>query len=653
MIRKLTLFYIFYFSTIVYANSSIVPILQLILDSDDGQEFVPVVATPPRNIIYIMLDDADFYDFGYNRVNGSSFNTITPHMNSLRQGGMLLKNFYSGSSICSPTRASVLTGNSPLNYGLDYVWPQVYTENDQYSRGLNAIPNASQTIHLGQEMKKLGLTTIHYGKWHVGSSRSEYLPSASGWDEYEIRDPVPGQVIGRTGTYDVYRETGRRREHVYYLDSWQTDNIVADIHAKAQAGKRFFINFWPHTPHKDYFIPPGFNNSSYGFDLTTDRGKVQAMMVEMDNNVGKIIDALRANNIFEDTLIVITSDNGGHRDGNNPDRYSLLSGDKVDLSEGGIKVSAVFHWPNQIPANSTNDSMMTTLDLLPTFMELLGSENINTIDAQLDGNSKAPVIANNVDGYDVPIIWQTSWYTTRQPNTRWRSEWALRQGQYKLIKFHFSQTANSGWRLYDIVRDPGEFNNLKNQKPALFRQMKEAMTVQRLQSSRFYQFPTVTQTKRTIRFDPRLNSHSSDLTFAFDIQVPETLSEHKVIYDHPGQLTIRLLTSRKIQVRFYSVHQEFTTRTSEVLLSNRLSAGKHRVVFGIESWRNDTSQFELYVDGVFQDKQDSNLIHRTPWSSVSDASLGHSGINLSCIRWYKLKFYPDELIYDALDCPVN
>jgi arylsulfatase A-like enzyme len=590
------------------------------------------VQASPKNVVLILMDDVDLYDLGYNSIDGSAYNATTPTIDALASGGIKLTNFYADSPVCSPTRAALSTGMNPLQFGMDGIWPIVFDSTEQYSRALNGLPTG--IARLGSEMHKLGMETLFYGKWHVGASRPEYLPGGGGWNEYQLIEPIDNHA----SIYTVHKESGVTSEYVEHPDTWWTDSIISDIHAKAGAGEPFFILFAPFSTHNPLVVPPGFDNSPHGFDLATTRGVYQSIMFTLDANIGRIVDALEGHGLLDDTLIVVTSDNGGQLAAINTDRTARLTGTKRWVYEGGIHVPAFMHWPAGIGAGKSNGSLMTVADLMPTLMELLGSPNLSGLN--VTGTSKARAVTEDAYIVHKPVLWESAWYASRPnpPGTWQGNEMAMRKGDYKIVRLHGAEDLY----LFDLVNDPLEAVDLELAEPELFAAMKDDLLQMRLDASQYKPFPRESSAQLLLDFDPRLNSHNNDLTFRFRIDVPNTIPASRNIYYHPGQLDVQLLPTGQIQVEFFSVHESTGSQVSEMLLSPPLSPGLHDVMFVIDSWREDTSAYELYVDGVSVDTQNDDVTHRTPWSSLFDPALGDAGLSLTCVGWFRLRFYPED-----------
>ena len=199
-----------------------------------------------------MLDDADFHDFGY-----SSVDAITPEIDALAAEGMTFDNYYAASGICSPTRVSMLTGDSPIHYGLNRLWPDLRAPTDeQLHWALRGIPDYEETI--GEAMKGMGYRTFHLGKWHVGNSKEVFKPSAKGFDRYLIQRAVPYEGVLNTDTESGFGTT----EPQVWRATYHANLIIEEIrNAVLTDNETLYINWWPLIPHLPLYVPPTFTDS--------------------------------------------------------------------------------------------------------------------------------------------------------------------------------------------------------------------------------------------------------------------------------------------------------------------------------------------------------------------------------------------------------
>lgn len=607
----------------------------------------------PKNIVYIMLDDADYYDFAYQALSLDDPDAVTPNIDNLRAGGMAFTNFYSGSSVCTPTRVSVLTGDNPLAYGATHVWPQI--ENVvQGSASINGI--GGDAPQLGRMMQDLGMATGHFGKWHVGASVEEYRHAALGFDSwaYFNKSPDDDSYDDRAGITDFYTDHGDYTLDVDDVDIQFTNEIIDFIEASAAADAPFYLNFWPLTPHTPLAVPRGFDNSETQFDLSTDRGKLLAMMYMIDGQIGRIVDTLRDAGELDDTLIVVTSDNGGLSRVQTED--TDLRGGKGSLWEGGIKVPMLAFWPNGIEAGTVNESVMTTADLLPTFLDLLGEDPTGLYE-DISGRSFADAFTDSADLDHDPIVWQREGVDSATADPRGDSWYALRIDDYKLVKKKGSNdlTDDKAYFLHDVSVTGQEYANLLNKDAELEigARMKEVLLEMRLSESRVEGFPEDPAGPVTVLFDPRYDVGSKGMTLHFKLDVID-LENATILYDQPGSQTLELLADGRLHWTITGAQGNNDPVTRE-LYSDRLSVGQHEITLAVLGYKAGAANISLRVDGVEVDSITPDDVDAilTVWSSHTDITFGSDAVTITDARFHTLNFWEDEVghIYDEPSLP--
>ena len=418
------------------------------------------------NIILLLADDLSYGDL-------SSFGSPavrTPNLDRLAVEGMAFRNFYAASAVCTPTRASVLTGRYPIRFGI--------------TKHFNDVDGwlSTQATTIAELLQEAGYTTVHVGKWHLGGlhvdKKGKRLtnqpgPRQHGFDHYQTQieqQPLRGQM-GRDRT--MFRQGGTvlirddkkiTQDDPYYSKHFTDANgdyAVEMIERLAAEKTPFFINLWWLVPHKPYEPAPEphwRNTAQEG--ITDDQHRFRSMMHHMDANVGKILNTLDELGIAENTLVLFTSDNGAAYEG----FIGNLKGGKTDLHEGGIRVPMVVRWPNGIPAGQQSRTLGHTNDLLPTFCELAGIEVSDTW--KLDGLSLLPHMQGGAPPSDQErgtVFWQLDLYKHLQrhyPKPQPFATEVVRKGKWKLL-------AKEGVavELFDIHTDQNELNNVIEQYP--------------------------------------------------------------------------------------------------------------------------------------------------------------------------------------------
>ena len=406
------------------------------------------------NIIFIVADDLGFADLGCYGARESIFGPVSPHIDSLAAGGLRMTQGYANSSVCSPTRFALMT----MRYQ--------YRVRGGMEEPINSKSKGSTTLGLPPEiptlpslLKEAGYATALIGKWHLGYPPS-FGPLRSGYDEfYGI---MAGGVdyfshcSGR-GDHDLY--VGEEEHHeIGYLTDLLSKRAVSHIEKKAQSaktGQPFFLSLhytaphWPWETRDDAEVSAQLTNL---FHL--DGGNIHTyhrMIQHMDEGIGWVVKALRENDLLDDTLIVFTSDNGGERFSDN---WPLVGG-KMDLTEGGIRVPWVAHWPAVIPAGSTTDQHCMTMDWSATLLDVGGGQAHPNY--PLDGISMSKVLRDPSNGFERPLFWRMNH----------RHQRAMRLGDWKYLKVDEHEY------LFNLAVDERERANLAAKETERFESMRK------------------------------------------------------------------------------------------------------------------------------------------------------------------------------------
>jgi len=333
-----------------------------------------IAGAPKPNIVLILADDMGWRDAGC--FGGRA--VPTPAIDALAAAGVKMTRFYSGSAVCTPTRASILTGRYPLRFDIRGHFP------DDASH----LPHG--TVTLPALLKQNGYRTAHVGKWHLGGlhvshaeNRASAIPGPRehGFDHYlcQIEEqPLRGKLgaerrVYRDGGTCLLRDDQRVPESDPYFRMHLTDiigtesiRLVEQFHREQ---KPFFLNIWhlvPHLPYEPGSEPHWTNTAAAG--ISDDQHRFRSMMAHMDATIGDLLRKLDECGLRENTLVLFTSDNGGVYEGD----IGPLKGGKTDLHEGGIRVPFIASWPGRIPAGGDSGSIGHTIDLLPTLCAAAG-----------------------------------------------------------------------------------------------------------------------------------------------------------------------------------------------------------------------------------------------------------------------------------------
>ena len=399
--------------------------------------FVPVVlqdekADRPANVVLIVSDDAGYADFS---LNGST-HFPTPHIDSIAKNGVRFNQGYVSASVCSPSRAGLLTGRYQQRFGHHLNLPPKYSET-------NGLPLEEST--LADALKARGYQTIALGKWHLGYA-PKFHPLSRGFDDYYgflqgARSYTPlknGNKLNRLL---------RDREPVEEEFEYMTDSLGEEAakYIDQHAGVPFFMYLCFNAVHTPLQATQE-KLEAVEKDLPEKRRTLAAMTVSLDDAVGDVLAALERNGLTRNTIVVFINDNGGQtRSGclNTP-----LRGRKGQAYEGGIRVPFVGQWPGHWPAAMVYDHPVSALDLFPTALVAAGGE-ASAQERPLDGVDLTPYLVSKVESPPhQTLYWQR------------RENFAVRDGDWKLVRMK-----GGALELYDIAQDPSEARDLADDHP--------------------------------------------------------------------------------------------------------------------------------------------------------------------------------------------
>ena len=308
--------------------------------------------TDKPNVIFILVDDLGFGDVGY---NGSEI--ATPNLDKMAQSGTVLARNYVY-PICSPTRAALMTGRSPLEFGIDA------PISNEHSLPLD-------TKIMPEYFSDLGYQTALVGKWHLGIGRKSFFPHNRGFDYFY--GFLGGWVDFYTHTYDEGRDWQRNGKTVRE-EGYATDLLTADakrVITSRAANKPLFLYLSYNSPHFPLQITP--RESGLNPDVEAgDRYVYAEMVTDMDAAIGEIIETLKAEGIYDNTILVFSSDNGGAPAFSTNKTNLPFRGSKGRSLEGGIRVPGLMSWPDKLEGGKTLDQMVVVHDWLPTLIDAIG-----------------------------------------------------------------------------------------------------------------------------------------------------------------------------------------------------------------------------------------------------------------------------------------
>lgn len=416
------------------------------------------------NVIIIMTDDQGYGDLSC--MGSADFRT--PHTDALVNDGVRFTSMYSASSVCSPSRASLLTGRYPGNAGV-----RAILAGHRRASGLTP-----EVPTIATALKKLGYTTGICGKWHLGL-KDECRPNSNGFDEFS------GFLAGCLDYYS----------HIFYWsmadgstnpthDLWENENeVYANGEYLTERITRKSVEFIQKHRDETFMLYVAYNAPHYPMHapekylkrfghLPWDRQIMAAMISAVDDGVGEIRAELERQGLLENTIIYFQSDNGPSResrnrlDGTEEPYYGgtagMFTGHKFSLFEGGIRIPAVFSWKGKTESGRVIDSHHIATDIFPTVLEACGGF---VDEYELDGESILPMLLGGEEKTHEYLFWELEEQT------------AVRYGKYKLVlngRLEEKEGIRAEVFLSDLENDPQEKINLADSMPELCEKLKKA-----------------------------------------------------------------------------------------------------------------------------------------------------------------------------------
>jgi arylsulfatase A-like enzyme len=436
----------------------------------------------PPNVIIVLVDDLGASDLG---CSGSVFYE-TPHLDRLAAEGMRFTSAYAASAVCSPTRASILTGRYPARVGItDWIRPlagKAWTEQrirdrPDYVSGPRRklmTPNNPRWMELdevtiAEVLKARGYATGFVGKWHLGPEK--WFPESQGFDfnaggcdlghPPHYFDPYPAKSQRTTFPNLPPRRAGE------YLTDREADEAVSFI--QRHADRPFFLYLCHYAVHSPLQAKPELIERYEGKPAPPGDGQSHppyaAMVHSVDDAMGRILETLEAQGIADDTLVLFLSDNGGATHFPATDNRPLRSG-KGRPYEGGIRVPLIVRWPARVEAGTACPAPVCTIDLLPTICAATGAPL--PAGRLIDGLSLMPLLEQSgpIDREDL------FWHFPHYWHVRLVGPYSVvRHGNWKLIKWYDGKPAE----LYDLAADPGEGGDLAPTMPEKVRQLESRL----------------------------------------------------------------------------------------------------------------------------------------------------------------------------------
>lgn len=426
------------------------------------------------NIVFILADDLGWSD---TTLYGTTSLYETPNIERLAKRGMTFTRAYSNSPLCSPTRASIMTGQTPARHGST---SPIHHKKEVYMKASvrpSAKPSDKATVTnsvsrldtafptLGKMMKKGGYATAHFGKWHLGPK--PYSPLQHGFDVDIPHHPGPGPAGSYVAPWKFRNfKANYPKEHI--------EDRIAQVATKWMNSidkKPFFMNYWQFSVHAPFDAKEDLiekYRKKIDPKSTQKSATYAAMVHSLDDAIGTLLDAVDKKGIADNTVIIFISDNGGNEynqieaDGDAaPTDNTPLRGGKASMFEGGIRVPCIVVWPGITRPGSRSDEIIQTSDFYPT---LLNGINIGlSKDHKVDGIDIMPALKG--DKLDREAIF--TYFPHSPPIPEWLPpSVSVHSGDFKLIRiFYGGENGAHDYRLYNLAKDIGEKNNLAASHP--------------------------------------------------------------------------------------------------------------------------------------------------------------------------------------------
>jgi arylsulfatase A-like enzyme len=448
------------------------------------------LSAQPLNLVFILADDLGWSDTS---LYGTTELYETPNLQRLAARGMTFTRAYSNSPLCSPTRASILTGQTPARHGSTQ--PQHHTAAVRLTPSVRPAGNPgdkslwvnsvsrldTQFPTLGKLAKQAGWQTGHFGKWHLGPE--PYSPLQHGFDVDVPHHPGPGPAGSYVAPWRFKNFKAKTPKE--QIEDRMATEAVAWLKT-LDKDKPFFMNYWMFSVHGPWDAKEELV-AKYRKRIAPKDGQrcaIYAAMIEsMDDAVGTLLDAIDAAGVADDTIIVFTSDNGGNMysdvEGETPTSNRPLRGGKASMFEGGVRVPTVVVWPGVTEPGSRSDVIIQSSDFYPTLLTGLGISLPK--DHPIDGMDLAPVLSGNSLARDAIY----TYFPAAPPVPDWLPpSVSVHAGSWKLIRiFHYGDNGAHDYRLYNLDEDIGETRNLAAEFPERVKTL-DAMIEKHLQDTR-------------------------------------------------------------------------------------------------------------------------------------------------------------------------
>lgn len=441
------------------------------------------------NIVFILADDLGYGDLScYGQEHFS-----TPNIDNLAENGLRFTQHYSGSTVCAPSRSTIMTGQHTGH---------TFIRGNKEWKPEGQYPLEAEAVTMAEILQDAGYVTGAFGKWGLGYPGSEGDPNNQGFDEFfgyncqrlahnyypyhlwhnqekVMLEENAGRQTGQYGPEVIHEQAlkflEKNKEKPFFL---YYPSIIphAELFAPEEYMEKYRGKFEPEKSYKGVDEGERYRNGGYGSQPEA-HAAFAAMVNVLDDHVGEVVAKLKELGVYDNTVIFFSSDNGPHLEGGaDPDYFDsngILKGYKRDLYEGGIRAPMIAVWKDKIKPGRETDHISAFWDILPTVAEITGTET----PANIDGISFLPALLDEEGQKQHDYLY---WEFHERGGRL-----ALRKGDWKLVKYNVFDPQKTTSELYNLSEDPGEENNLAEKHPEKVENLTELMKSARTESKIF------------------------------------------------------------------------------------------------------------------------------------------------------------------------
>lgn len=414
-----------------------------------------VLRAEKPNIVFIFVDDLGWKDIG---CYGNEF-VETPHIDNLARDGIRFTDFYAAGAVCSPTRCAVQSGQNQARIGITAHIPGHWRPFERVRTPQTAMALPLDTVTVAESLKTLGYKTGYVGKWHLGSG-SEYAPDKHGYDfAVEIGGPQRPGSFRVIGNPEISPKQGQFRT--------EFEGELCRQFIQENKDSPFFLMLSPfhvHIPLSSRSeLVAKYQAKAEKLGVSLPNPIYAAMIEEVDNLVGEVLQEIEHQKLTKKTMVVFTSDNGGlyrrydyqEKADDNVATQAPLRGEKGTLYEGGIRVPLIVKFPGVVKPGQEVSQLSISYDFYPTFVSV--ASGALPVSQTIDGVDMSPLLDGTVESIERrPLFWHFPHYHHDRPAS------AIRDGDWKLIQY---LDGTGDVELYNLKDDLGEEKNLRTTYP--------------------------------------------------------------------------------------------------------------------------------------------------------------------------------------------